>query len=272
MGEASKVEKKGLWSQIWVYGVIVIAVFVLIFYIVKPIDVTLLLEPSGVPIAEFTGELILITLSALAALVFLLVARQFKWFETKTGQIAFLITLGFLLWTIAEAVFFGYELMGIEPFPSIADGFYIAGYVPFAIALILNIRTVKMKFKPLTLAIWIVASVAIFLALLFVEFIPFLMEGITLDSLSLIYPLEDFILLVLVLVIVLKFRSGEIAKPWGLLVAGFILDAIGDTWYTYISWYESELPAYNLYDLFFIFSYLAMFASGLYFIWLYKGR
>jgi TctA family transporter len=108
--------------------------------------------------------------------------------------------------------------------------------------------------------------------ILFYEFIPFVFPDTTIDSLTIIYPAEDFILLVLVLVIVLKFRSGEIAKPWGLLALGVILDAIGDIWYTYLEWYGLSLTAYDWYDLFFTLSYIAMFTSGLYFLWLYRRR
>ena len=263
MGEETKAEKKGIWSQLWVYTLVAITVIIVLLYLIKPFEETL---------AATVTQIIIIVFVASSGAIFLLVSHQFKWFNTRTGQIIFSIAVGFLLWTIAESVFLYNSLMGNKLFFGTHDPFYIAGYVPFAIALFLNIRTIKMKFKPLTLIIWIVISVVLFLIILLTEFIPFLMQEISEESLTLIYPAEDFILFVLALVIVLKFQSGEIAKPWALLITGIIFDAIGDIWYTYAEWYGLTLSAYDWYDLFFTLSYIAMFASGLYFLWLYRRQ
>jgi len=260
MSAESTAEKKSLWSQIWVYAMIAVAVLIVLFYVIRPVE-------EGIAVS--LTQIIIIILVAICSVVFLLVANQFKWFNTKTGQIMFLIALGFILWTIAESTYYYLAAIDVELFPTIADIFYVAGYVPFAIGLILNIRTVKMKFKPLMLWIWIGISVAVFLVILVYEFIPFLMPP-TIDSLTLMYPAEDLMLFVLAIVLVLKFRSGEIAKPWILLVAGVIMDALGDIWYTYAEWWGLTFSAYDLYDLFFTLSYVAMLAAGLYFLWLYK--
>lgn len=263
MGEETKAEKKDLWSQIWVYAVIALIVIIVLFYIIRPLE-----EETAASVTQ----IFIIAIVAACGVVFLFVANQFKWFNTKTGQIAFLLSLAFFLWTTAESLFLYYDLIGSVLFPTFADVFYVIGYVPFAIALVLNIRTVKMKFKPIVLAIWIILSVGVFLAILFLEFIPFIIQEFSINTLTLIYPAEDYILLILVLVILLKFRSGEIAKPWGLLAIGVIFDAIGDIWYTYLEWYGLTLTAYDWYDLFFTLSYIFMFASGLYFLWLYRHQ
>lgn len=257
-------EKKGLWSQIWVYVMIAVTALILLLYALRPVN-----EED----ADWVTQIILIALAAASSVVFLMVANQFKWFNTRTGQIMVLIAVGLILWVIAESLF------PFQPvsFPTIADIFYIAGYVPFAVGLFLYIRTVKMKFKPIMLAIWILISAIIFVVVLIYEFIPFISDGFlypesAIWSWTVIYPAEDIVILVLVLVLVLKFRSGEIAKPWILLVIGFIFNAIGDIWFSYISWYtpESELSAYDLYDLFFTLAYVGMLAAGLYFLWLYR--
>ena len=262
MSAESAEEKKGLWSQIWVYVMIAVTASILLFYGIRPVS-----EELAIPITQ----IILIVLVAACSVVFLLVANQFKWFNTRTGQIMTLLAVGFILWVAAESIFPFQEVS----FPGPADIFYIAGYVPFAIGLVLYIRTVKMKFKPIMLAIWIGISVAVFLVVLIYEFIPFIYYGIiypeeSIWSWTVIYPAEDLILLVLALVLVLKFRSGEIAKPWILLVIGIIMDAIGDIWFTYIEWYELGTSAYDLYDLFFTMAYGGMLAAGLYFLWLYR--
>jgi hypothetical protein len=262
MSTESAAEKKGLWSQIWVYIMIAVTGSILLFYVFRPVS-----EDTAV----WLTQVILIVLVAVCSVVFLLVANQFKWFDTKTGQIMTLLAMGFVLWVIAETIF-PFQTVS---FPGPADIFYIAGYVPFAVGLFLYIRTIKMKFKPIMLAIWIGISAAVFIVVLIYEFIPFIAYGFeypeeSIWSWTVVYPAEDLVLLVLALVLVLKFRSGEIAKPWILMVIGIIMDAIGDIWFTYIEWYGLETSAYDPYDLFFTMAYVGMLAAGLYFLWLYR--
>ena len=261
MSAESAEKQKSLWAQIWVYVMIAITVLVVLFYVIRPVSEEL---------AVSLTQIYLIVLVAACSVVFLLVANQFKWFNTRTGLIMSLIALGFILWTIAESLYYYFAAIGSgDLFPTAADIFYVGGYVPFAIGLVLNIRTVKMKFKPLMFWIWIGISVAVFVVILIFEFIPFLMPP-TIDSLTIMYPAADFVLFVLAIVLVMKFRSGEIAKPWILLVAGVIMDTLGDIWYTYAEWWGLAQSAYDLYDLFFTLSYVAMLAAGLYFLWLYR--
>jgi len=268
MSEKKESEKGSLKSQIWIYGCIAVIVYLLIFYFLQPFDESTATLLRGVN---------LICLAAVSSLIFILVAHQFNWFNTKTGQIIMLITIGFILWTIAEIIFLGYDareiFLGIEaPDISEADIFYIAGYVPFAIALFWNIRTIKMKFKHVIMLLWIALSILIFVLIIWIVISFFLVAGeITFINIVLaIYPFEDFIIISLVLVLVLKFRSGEIGKPWGLIIIGFILEAIGDIWFFYEDGVLGTYGPYSLADLCFALGYLAYIAGAFYFRWLYK--
>jgi hypothetical protein len=81
------------------------------------------------------------------------------------------------------------------------------------------------------------------------------------------------VVIVLVLVILLKFRSGEVAKPWGVLILSFILTSIGDIWYGYAnSPLGSYSIAYDPVDLFLSLGYLASIAAGLLFLRSYGER
>ncbi|TFG04915.1 MAG: hypothetical protein EU536_03405 [Promethearchaeota archaeon] len=256
-------DKKSIWSQLWIYGIFAITIFMIYFTFGRPFEIE---------VAIYFQEVILIVLAIIGFIVFLLVSRKFNWLSTKPGQIMFLIAIGLLLWGIAESVWMGYEIAGEDPFPSIADVFYIAGYVPFALGLFLNIRTIKVKFKPAVLIIWLAISIAILLGILFVEVIPFLSEAPEFTTvITIIYPLADFVIIMLALVIILKFRAGDVAKPWAILLAGFILEALGDIWFTYADWMETYQPAYDIADLFFALGYIAMIASGLLFLWIYRS-
>ena len=143
--------------------------------------------------------------------------------------------------------------------------------MPLALALFLNIQTIKVKFKRPIFVLWIALSVAVLVVILWIEVIPFLLEGLDLGTfIAILYPLEDCIIITLALVVLLKFRAGEVAKPWGLIIIGFLLEAIGDIIFAYVDWYETSWPAYNLYDLFFALGYVAYISSALYFLWIFK--
>jgi hypothetical protein len=87
-----------------------------------------------------------------------------------------------------------------------------------------------------------------------------------------VYPFEDVVIIVLVLVILLKFRSGEVAKPWAVLILGFILTAVGDIWFGYATYMNTYSIAYDPVDFFLSLGYLASIAAGLLFTRSYGKR
>jgi hypothetical protein len=216
-----------------------------------------------------------VVLAFVGALAFLIVSHRFGWLSTKSGQISVLITIGLLLWTVAETFWFQLEAIGANPFPSIADFFYISGYVPFAIALLLNIRTIKVRFKTPTLIAWILLSAIMFVVIVVIDVVPILESVANLgDVIGAVYPLEDLVIVVLALVIVLKFQAGEVAKAWGFLVLGFIIEALGDI----LFWYEENAGIYqttgpyDMVDLILSLGYVAILASGLAFVSTFGAR
>jgi hypothetical protein len=149
------------------------------------------------------------------------------------------------------------------------------GYIPFAIALLINARTIHVKFKTSTLILWIALSLIIFVAIIIVNVVPILQHLVNPgDIVGAVYPFEDFIMIVLALVIVLKFRAGEVAKAWGLLVVGFLLEALGDILFLYeenLGIYQAFGP-YDIVDLVLGLGYVAILASGLAFVSTFGAR
>ncbi len=263
MTEQTNAEKT-IWSQIWPYIMIAITVYTLIHYIGRP-------YPESFAISF--EEIFLIVLAFAGGAIFILVSRKFNWLNTRSGQIMFLIAIGLMLWAIAEATWMGYELAGLEPFPSLADVFYIGAYIPIALALILNISTIKVRFSRLLFILWVSITALGLAIVLWLEVVPFLLELPTFETvIVVIYPLEDILLISLALVIFLKFKAGEVAKPWLILLSGFVIEAIGDILFSYADWYETYTEAYHVSDLFFTLGYIAMLAGGLYFLWLYRSK
>jgi len=255
--------EKSLLQSKWVLVPIVLALYVAAIYVIQPF------------VAEGSAWLFIdihnVILAVVGALVFALVARRFDWSSTRPGRISIIISIGLVLWALAESAWLYYEWIGEEPFPSVADFFYITGYFPFAVALLLNIRTIRVKFKPSMLGLWIALSIVAFVSIALVAIIPIAQGEIGLDTvISMVYPFEDFMIIVLALVILLKFRSGEIAQPWGLLVLGFVLEAIGDIWFTYAQNSGTYAVPYHPLDMVLSLGYVTIIASGLFFVLMYR--
>jgi hypothetical protein len=253
-------EQKGLLESKLMLIPAVLAIYLIILYVIRP----LVVEGIASRIVSMNS----VILALVGALAFLIVCHRFGWLSTKSGQISVLITIGLALWTIAETSWFLLEEIGVNPFPSVADFFYIAGYIPLAIALLLNIRTIHVKFKTATLALWIALSAVILVSIVVMYALQIGAGLITIEDIGIVgavYPFEDFLIIVLALVIVLKFRAGQVAKAWGLLVAGFIMEAAGDILFWYeenIGYYQTSGP-YDIVDLIFGLGYVLIIASGL---------
>jgi len=245
----------------WVLTTLLIVAFLSLWYFLKPVD------PDSASIVE---SLIFVILSGASALVFLVLAYRFNFTHTKPGQTMSALVIGFLLWFLAETVWLVYMLMSIEPSPpSIADIFWIAGYVPQAIALLMNARAIRAKFSPTMMVIWVSISLTMAMVLL-LEVIPFLVASPGIDTIiTVVYPICDAIIIILALATALKFKAGEVAKPWAALIAGFVLTSVGDIWYTFAIWTGVYATAYNPVDFFLTLGYLAYVVSGLLFMRLY---
>jgi hypothetical protein len=269
-GKSGEPEKSllGTW---WFYVIIAVLVYFVAFWVLKPI--------GSEELAASVEALQFMALAVFSTLVFAIVARKFKWLNTKTGQIMTSIAIGFMLYTIAESIYFALQLSYgpvSVPVPSAADIFWVSAYIPFAAAFVLAIRAIRMKFTRAMLGLWIVLSAAILVVVVGVIVAPIVVAATGPDAFStdfsMVYPFEDVVIIVLVLVILLKFRSGEVAKPWAVLILGFILTAVGDIWFGYVTYANTYSIAYDPVDFFLSLGYLASIAAGLLFTRSYGKR
>lgn len=266
MSSEIAVEKSLLESR-WFLVPVAMAVYLVALYVIRPF-----VSDWGWFIVGAHN----VIFAAVGALIFLIVANRFGWLRMKPGQIAIVISIGLVFWALAESLWLAYESVGEDPFPSFADVFYLAAYIPFALALVFNIRTIHVKFTKPILIMWVALCIAALAGVTWAAIIPIAQNWTGLESIiSLAYPVADFVIIALALVILLKFRSGEIAKPWGLLVIGFILQTIGDIWFAYAEntgTYAPPFTPYHPLDLVLTLGYLAILSSGLLFILTYRLR
>ena len=172
--------------------------------------------------------------------------------------------LGLGLWFIAELIWAYYELVGgIEiPFPSVADGFWLAGYIPFAYFLIGILRNFLGISKSLFLPVLLSSSVGIVLLgniLLSIYQTADLttQDGVVSYILGSAYPIADMFLIVPAIAAFIQLRKGMLTfTPWAFIVIATIVFIIADIGFAYFALVEGMEdmiwvwnPLYNLGDL-----------------------
>jgi hypothetical protein len=160
--------------------------------------------------------------------------------KSQNRLLWFGLMLGWILWTVAEW-WWGISSLLVEeaPFPSVADLFWIIGYIPMFIALDARSRSIPEETTARQkLIIWLCSIIAIGVsAILILE--PVLSSytpGSFIETaLTLFYPVGDLILFVLVLRIAFKYQQGQNGQAWGWISAGYILLTVADLVFCYAS-------------------------------------
>lgn len=157
------------------------------------------------------------------------------------------LAIGWALWTIAEFWWGFAAIIGQEvPYPSWADFFWLAGYIPMSIALWERIRSLPRNITSMQRAgIWGSVLLSVGWTIWFV-LIPILQNNdpaAVLESiLNILFPLADLILLVLVLRIFFTYQQGMVGRAWGWLSAGFILHSLSNLIFSYASTADLYYP------------------------------
>lgn len=190
----------------------------------------------------------------------LLSVRRYGIRSRKRFQAIWLFfALGSGLWLLAESswAFYYFILNVAVPYPSIADIFYVSGYLPVILALSLYLSDFSAGMSRRRLAIVglaIVAVVSVALGLVIpVEFSsnPSALQLAT----DLLYPALDLVLFSLSALSLAIFFGGSLAKWWGLVGIGAIWYVIGDEYFLFQvaqgTYYNGSVD-----DLFFLLGYL----------------
>ncbi len=179
--------------------------------------------------------------------------------------------IGWALWALAETVWAIYTIQGQEiPYPSVADFFWLLGYIPMGIGLVARVLTMPAKptrsqnmiILGVSAATIIIAGVLVFRPI-FQSFDP---ERLVESILNITYPLADLFLLIVVWRLFFTYEGGDSGFVWRLLTVGFVLMTVSDFIYTYTTWQEVYYPdskvnvlSWLLVDFPYTLSYLAWF-------------
>jgi len=174
---------------------------------------------------------------------FFAMRRYWDYFGSRLSKIWLGFTLGMLLWFLGELGWAVYTMvLHVEiPYPSIADVFWLCGYVPLFIALLLYVEIFQPK---ISVKMFLVAGVivAIMSAMVFsLLMIPVLAEASQQDfitlSISLAYPGLDIILFLEAVLGLLVFTvtrlKGRIGVAWLFMNTAIFANVLGDMTFSY---------------------------------------
>ena len=181
----------------------------------------------------------------------------------KHGKAWAIFALFAFTWFTAEQVWMVYEqIYEIDPWPSIADFFYISGYpllFAFSIFYLLPLR--KAISKKL-----VISSVLISITFLVPTFILTYQTNSSENefevALAASYPVLDAIVLCPALIGVSLFFKGEVNFLWSLICIAMILNVIADTGFLILSMNDSYYTGHPI-DLLYLWAYI-LFAFGVY--------
>ncbi len=150
------------------------------------------------------------------------------------------LAIGWTMWATAEFWWAIAAVVSQEvPYPSWADFFWLAGYIPMYTALWGRIRSLPHHIGPLKKAGLWSTSLVIVGGTIFFVLVPILQnndpDAILESALNIFYPLADLILLILVLRIFFAYQQGMYGRAWMWLSAGFVLLTFADFVFSYAS-------------------------------------
>ncbi len=174
---------------------------------------------------------------------------------------------GMAVWAVGDVIWTIYALaLHVDvPYPSWADALWVGGYFFLFVGLYAQIRAYNIR--P-TRRVWQIIAVG---ELIFVGLTGYFVLLPTIQSfdptrllesgLNIFYPVLDLVLFPLSFLILSTLGEGKLAVSWKIISVGFIIRAISDVIFAYITWYEIYSPGGSvnlttaLYDFVYAMSY-----------------
>lgn len=198
-----------------------------------------------------------------AAAAFVLFLTRLYGLRSVEGKVWGMLGLGLLLWCMGEWLWFYYvQIAETDPFPSLADYLYIAGYAPLLVGVCLKAResVAKITSKGASLiASSVLLASAIIAAFVVIPIMDAGDYGPAEKAISLTYPLLDVVLLTFALAIVSAFWDmRESSAGWILFSFGIVVTTAADIMFSALDWkgiYYAQM------DLLWVIAYL-LFLTG----------
>ncbi len=236
----------------------------------------LLLSLSSQPVLVYLTSIFLSTTLAVLCAGFTIFAWRSLRNHDQAGKILLGFVLVFSFWAVAEVLWMVFMLLGIEPYPSLADLFWVVGYLPLMIVLTLNARFLNVKLTEPQKQVIFFVLLAGFLLTTILVFIPIMVDFSTdrlLEGLiNLAYPILDLILLFFTLRLYYIALKSKFRVAWLVIALGLSLTIAADLAYSVATWHELYSAEHeNLLSKVIDWGYLAgypVFTLGIFAFWL----
>ena len=199
--------------------------------------------------------------------IFVILATNSVWRFKKTGSHgkSWAFFLGAAVsWFLAETSWTVYELIYKQnPFPSIADGFYIAGYPLMLGFLIFYLKPVKGAITKKMLTSTILISMMISIPSIYIAHSPESNVSLIENILATAYPVLDSIIFIPAILGISLFFKGEVNLSWSLICIGILCFAIGDIGFQFTTFTNTYYTG-NPVDMVLIWAYI-FFSLGSYY-------
>jgi len=240
----------------------------IIFLVSVLLGITLLyqvrpfLEDSQFILISIPAYAIIVVILLLFSLLLTIKLYKQNHFQSK----AFLLfTIGVSFWFVADQIWVIYEnIYDVDPFPSIADVFYIGAYPFFVGFLLLSLKPIK---KLITKKIWLFAfllSLSLVIPSVVVCFNSLDEEEGGLDvvskSILLLYPIMSGFQLAPAIVGILFMVKKGVSYSWMLMLFAFLIYSISDTFYLFSSLDNTYHDGHPV-DLMYLYSYILLIFS-----------
>ena len=216
----------------------------------------------GKEVVKQVTDVMYITTTAAFVILSTILVLRFKKIGDHGKAALFLLGTS-VSWFLAETTWTVYELVyDKNPFPSIADVFYIAGYPLMLGFLMYYLKPVRKAItkKMILAAIMISATMAI--PSIYMAYSPEPDVTVLENVLATSYPIFDSIIFIPAVIGIALFFRGEVNFTWSLICTGILCFTIGDIGFQYATFtntYYTGHPA----DIVLMWSYI-LFSFGVY--------
>lgn len=216
----------------------------------------------GKETAKIVTDFVSIPVAGTLVILSFILALRFR--KTGSHGKAWLFFLGISIsWFIAETIWVVLELVyHANPFPSLADVFYLAGYPFLMCFLIYYIKPVKKAATKRMLIVATMISASMMFPSVYMAYDSDPKVSIITNAIATSYPILDSIIFIPALIGIILFFRGEVNFTWSLVCIAIILNVAGDTAFqisTFTNTYYTGHPA----DILLLWSY-AFFSFGVY--------
>ena len=216
----------------------------------------------GHEVTTITTDLLYVPVPGALVVLSIIISTRFR-VKGDHGK-AWILFIGLAAsWFIAEQIWIVYELIyHLDPFPSMADFFYIAGY-PFLFSFLLYyLKPLKTAISKKMLLYASLVSITLLIPSLYMAYDTDSKISIFERLLALSYPIADSIVLVPALIGVILFFKGEVNFLWTLMCLAIILNVVADTGFLITSMDDSYYTGHPI-DMLYLWAYI-LFSFGVY--------